>query len=115
MADVNVISRHNFLYSDRHKTLYPNITVYLEGDEGKVEPFIELLEEGRSPLEICKALKLQYRGDVLFATMIVHFCVRDGLASRPTVAPEIPPELLSEFPRYESEWKVHRAKAVGEH
>jgi hypothetical protein len=112
---VNVISTHNFLYSDRHKTLYPNITVYLEGDKDKIGPFIELLEEGRSPLEICKALELQYRGDVLFAIMIVHFYVRDGLADRPLVAPDIPPELLSEFPRYEAEWQAHKARVAGEH
>ena len=112
---VSVISAHNFLYSDRHQKLYPHMPVYLEGDDGKIGPFLQLLEEGKTALEICQLLKIRYRGDVLFATLLAHFQMRDGLLASDSFVPEIPPELLADFPRYEAEWRAARAEQHGEH
>ena len=51
---ITVISAHDFLYSDRHEKLYPDIRVYLEGSIERLEPLIDMLRDGTSALEICR-------------------------------------------------------------
>lgn len=108
MTAVNIVSAHDFLHNDRHQKLYPDVSVYLEGDAEKIGPLIDLLDEGKTALEICQALKLRYRGDALFATLLVYFFIRDALVIRPSLKLEIPRELMADFPRYEAQWKAHR-------
>src|SRR5262245_61072954 len=85
---------HDFLYGDRHQKLYGKIEVYLEGRRDLALPFIHLLVEGKSAIEIQKALGLDFRGDVLFAILLLYFYARDGFARHPDLTLEIPEELL---------------------
>lgn len=105
MAPVTAISAHDFLYGDRHKKFYPDIKIYLGGTLGPLPAFIALLEQGKSAKEICEELKLAYRGDVWFATLLVYFHVRDGLVELPNLSVDIPPELVDNMDEYERAWQ----------
>ena len=108
MATVETVSVHDFLYGDRHTTFYPDIKVYLGGSLDRLIPFLQLLREGRNAREICEALKLHYRGDIWFATLLVYFHVRDGLVEHPTLRDvTVPPELAPNLAEYERIWQ-HR-------
>ena len=105
-SPVRVVSVHNFLYSDRHRKFYPDIKVYLEGDQSRIVPFMLHLRNGKSPEEIRDALDLEFRGDVLYATLVAHFFARDGLLPFPDWKFDVPSELLEEMPRCEAEWQA---------
>lgn len=103
-ALIQVVSVHNFLYPDRHGRLYPRLPVYLNGDPGKIAPFIDCLEKKMTAAEIRDALGLQYRGDVWFGTLLVYFHIRDGLVDLPNLDIEPPAELADQLARLENDW-----------
>ena len=108
MVQVEKVSVHDFLYGDRHSKFYPDIKVYLGGSLDRLIPFLALLRDGKSAREICEALKLHYRGDVWFATLLVYFHVRDGLVDHPTLEDvTVPPELAPKMDEYDRIWR-HR-------
>ena len=105
---ITKITAHDFLYSDRHRKFYPNIKIYLGGTLDRLVPFLTLLNEGKSAKEICKELKLIYRGDIWFATLLVYFHARDGLIDHPLCNDvKVPPELEADLAEYERVWQ-HR-------
>lgn len=108
MAGVSVETVHDFLCDDRHRKFYPDIKIYLGGTLDRLIPFLWLLHEGKSAEEICTELKLTYRGDVWFATLLVYLHVRDGLVEHPTLMDvKVPPELAQNMEEYERIWQ-HR-------
>lgn len=105
---VEMVSVHDFLYGDRHSKFYPDIKIYLGGTLDRLIPFLSLLHQGKSAKEICETLKLTYRGDIWFATLLVYFHVRDGLVEHPTLMDvKVPPELAANLEEYEHVWQ-HR-------
>ena len=108
MVKVEKVTVHDFLYDDRHRKFYPDIKIYLGGTLDRLIPFLWFLHEGKSAKEICQELKLTYRGDILFATLLVYFHVRDGLVDHPTLKDvTIPLELAPDMDEYERIWQ-HR-------
>ena len=110
MDGVSIVSCHDFLFGDRHRKFYPDIKIYLGGTLGPLPVFIDLLKQGKTAKEICQELKLVYRGDVWFATLLVYFHVRDGLVQLPDLSVSVPPELAANMDEYERIWKAHRAR-----
>ncbi|MGC4025319.1 MAG: hypothetical protein QM744_09320 [Mesorhizobium sp.] len=104
---IRIISDHNFLYSDRHQKLYPDIRVYLNGRTDNIERFVDCLQRGADVREICEELELRYRGDVWFAMLLVHLHMRDGLVDIPGLEIEPPAQLASNIEKFELDWK-HR-------
>lgn len=102
---IEVISVNDFLHRDRHDKLYPDIRVYLDGDPKRIEPFLTCLEHKLTVQEICDALKLRFRGDVWFATLLVHLHIRDGLVSFPHLEVDPPAELLAKLEKLERDWQ----------
>ncbi len=99
-----IIAAHDYLYSDRHKRLYTDIRVYLR-DYHNAARFVQLLEQGKTTPEICEALKLQYRADVWFASLILHFLMREGYFSTLSLTVEIPEELRPRLAELDSAWR----------
>jgi hypothetical protein len=99
---VTLTSYHDFLFSDRHRRLYPDPFIYIP--DPKIPPFLEMLREGKNADEIQTALELPYRGDVLFATLLLHLARRDGVVELPGIDPDIPAELLPFMPALEQDW-----------
>jgi len=99
---VVLTSHHDFLFSDRHRRLYPDPFVYIP--DAKIPHFLALLREGYDADGIQAALELPYRGDVLFATLLLHLARRDGVAELPGIDPDVPAELLAFMPALEQDW-----------
>lgn len=97
---------HDFLYSDRHRRLYPRLSVYLNGDFNNVGPFIDCLEMNMPVEAICDELGLMYRGDVWFATLLVHLHLRDGVYGAPLRKVEPPAELADQMAKLEEDWRT---------
>lgn len=101
-AKVVLTGHHDFLFSDRHRRLYPDPFVYIP--DSKMLAFLALLREGRDADHIRTELDLAYRGDVLFAILLLHLGRRDGVIALPGIDPAIPPELLPSMPALEEDW-----------
>ncbi len=103
--DLRRIGVHNFLCSDRHEKLYPDIRIYLNGRVSNIEPFVTLLERGATTQEICDALKLYYRGDGWFAKLLVHLHIRDGSVVIPNLKVDVPEQLATKMEEFERVWQ----------
>ena len=99
---VVLTNHHDFLFSDRHRRLYPDPFVYIP--DAKIPRFLALLREGRDADSIQAALELPYRGDVLFATLLLHLARRDGVMTLPGIDPKVPAELLPFMSALEQDW-----------
>ncbi len=99
---VVLTSHHDFLFSDRHRRLYPDPFIYIP--DPKIPPFLDMLREGKDADEIQAALNIPYRGDVLFATLLLHLARRDGVVELPGIDPDVPAELLPFMPALEKDW-----------
>lgn len=99
---VVLTSHHDFLFSDRHRRLYPDPFVYIP--DPKIPHFLDMLREGRDAGFIQAALELPYKGDVLFATLLLHLARRDGVVELPGIDPDVPAELLPFMPALEQDW-----------
>lgn len=104
---ITVVSANDFLYSDRHERLYADLRVYLNGRGDNIEPFIACLQQDMDVQEICERLKLHFRGDVWFATLLVHLHMRDGLVHIPGLQVAPPGQLASKLAKLEQDWQ-HR-------
>lgn len=99
---VSVLSHQDFLFSYLHRRLYPDPFVYIP--YSKMLAFLALLREGRDAEHIRAELDLPYRGDVLFAILLLHLGRRYGVIALPGIDPAIPPELLPSMPALEEDW-----------
>ena len=100
---VSKASFQDFLFPDRHRRLYPDPFVYIP--DPKIPHFLALLREGHDAEHIRATLELPYRGDVLFAMLLLHLARRDGVVALPGIDPAIPPELLPSMPAFEEDWR----------
>lgn len=99
---VVLTSHHDFLFSDRHRRLYPDPFIYIP--DPKIPQFLDMLRQGKGADAIQAALELPYRGDVLFATLLMHLARRDGVVELPGIDPDVPAELLPFMPALEQDW-----------
>lgn len=109
---VSKVSFQDFLFPDRHRRLYPDPFVYIP--DAKIPHFLALLREGRDAEDIRAVLGLAYRGDVLFAMLLLHLARRDGVVALPGIDPAIPPELLPSMPAFEEDWRRRGEKRAAD-